>query len=63
MTLNARINKGDNLMKCLVLGAGLVGSAIAIDLAMDQDMDVTVTDFNQSSLDRLNNLNNSSTVP
>ncbi len=40
-------------MKCLVLGAGLVGSAIAIDLAMDQDMDVTVADVNQSSLDKL----------
>jgi saccharopine dehydrogenase-like NADP-dependent oxidoreductase len=40
-------------MKCLVLGAGLVGSAIALDLAMDQDMDVTVADVNQSSLDKL----------
>ncbi|MHA1992782.1 MAG: saccharopine dehydrogenase family protein, partial [Candidatus Hodarchaeales archaeon] len=36
-----------------VLGAGLVGSAIALDLAMDQDMDVTVADVNQSSLDKL----------
>ncbi|MFQ5981245.1 MAG: saccharopine dehydrogenase NADP-binding domain-containing protein, partial [Candidatus Heimdallarchaeota archaeon] len=40
-------------MKCLILGAGLVGSAIALDLAMDQDMDVTVADVNQSSLDKL----------
>ncbi len=40
-------------MKCLVLGAGLVGSAIALDLAMDQDIDVTVADVNQSSLDKL----------
>ncbi|MHA2174450.1 MAG: saccharopine dehydrogenase C-terminal domain-containing protein [Candidatus Hodarchaeales archaeon] len=40
-------------MKCLVLGAGLVGSTIALDLAMDQDMDVTVADVNQSSLDKL----------
>ncbi len=44
-------------MKCLVLGAGLVGSAIALDLAMDQDMDVTVADFNQSSLDKLKRQN------
>ncbi len=40
-------------MKCLVLGAGLVGSTIALDLAMDRDMDVTVADVNQSSLDKL----------
>ncbi|MCE7736700.1 MAG: saccharopine dehydrogenase [Candidatus Heimdallarchaeota archaeon] len=40
-------------MKCLILGAGIVGSAIAIDLAMDQDMDVTVADVNQSSLEKL----------
>jgi 3-hydroxyacyl-CoA dehydrogenase len=51
--LNAGINIGDNLMKCLVLGAGLVGSTIALDLAMDRDMDVTVADVNQSSLDKL----------
>ncbi|MHA1168611.1 MAG: saccharopine dehydrogenase NADP-binding domain-containing protein, partial [Candidatus Hodarchaeales archaeon] len=40
-------------MKCLVLGAGLVGSAIALDLIKDQDMDVTVADFNYSSLEKL----------
>ncbi len=40
-------------MKCLVLGAGLVGSTIALDLAKDRDMDVTVADVNQSSLDKL----------
>ncbi|MHA1967619.1 MAG: saccharopine dehydrogenase NADP-binding domain-containing protein, partial [Candidatus Hodarchaeales archaeon] len=44
-------------MKCLVLGAGLVGSAIALDLVMNQDMDVTVADFNQSSLDKLKRQN------
>ena len=44
-------------MKCLVLGVGLVGSAIAIDLAMDQNMDVTVADFNQFSLDKLKRQN------
>ncbi|OLS20318.1 MAG: Lysine 6-dehydrogenase [Candidatus Heimdallarchaeota archaeon LC_3] len=40
-------------MKYLVLGAGLVGSAIALDLAMDKDMDVTAADVNQTSLDKL----------
>jgi saccharopine dehydrogenase-like NADP-dependent oxidoreductase len=40
-------------MKCLVFGAGFVGSTIALDLAKDQDMDVTVADVNQSSLDKL----------
>ncbi len=40
-------------MKCLILGAGVVGSAIALDLALDQDMDVTVADVNQSSLEKL----------
>ncbi|MHA1945645.1 MAG: saccharopine dehydrogenase family protein [Candidatus Hodarchaeales archaeon] len=44
-------------MKCLVLGAGLVGSAIALDLAIDQDMDVTVADVNQSFLDKLKSQN------
>ncbi|MHA1912257.1 MAG: saccharopine dehydrogenase family protein [Candidatus Kariarchaeaceae archaeon] len=39
--------------KCLILGAGIVGSAIAIDLAMDEHMDVTVADINQSFLDKL----------
>jgi len=57
MTSNEGINIGDNLMKCLVLGAGLVGSAITLDLAMDHDMDVTVADFNQSSLDNLKRQN------
>jgi saccharopine dehydrogenase-like NADP-dependent oxidoreductase len=44
-------------MKCLVLGAGLVGSAVALDLEMDQDMDVTVADVNQASLDKLKSQN------
>ncbi|MFX0205457.1 MAG: saccharopine dehydrogenase family protein [Candidatus Hodarchaeota archaeon] len=47
------MSSGESIMKCLVLGAGLVGSAIALDLAMDQDMAVTVADVNQSSLDKL----------
>ncbi len=40
-------------MKCLILGAGLIGSTIAFDLAIDQDIDVTVADVNQSFLDKL----------
>ncbi|MCE7735260.1 MAG: saccharopine dehydrogenase [Candidatus Heimdallarchaeota archaeon] len=43
----------ENLTKCLVLGAGIVGSAVAIDLAKDEDMDLTVADVNQSFLDKL----------
>lgn len=42
-----------NLTKCLVLGAGVVGSAVAIDLAKDKEMDVTVADVNQSFLSKL----------
>ena len=38
-------------MKCLILGAGSVGSVIAYDLS--QDMDVTVADINQTFLDQL----------
>ncbi|OLS19455.1 MAG: Lysine 6-dehydrogenase [Candidatus Heimdallarchaeota archaeon LC_2] len=45
-----------SLTKCLILGAGIVGSTIAIDLAMDEDMDVTVADVNQSFLDKLKSL-------
>ncbi|MHA1932783.1 MAG: saccharopine dehydrogenase family protein [Promethearchaeota archaeon] len=44
-------------MKCLILGAGLVGGTIALDLAMDQDMDVTVADVNQAFLDKLKSQN------
>ena len=42
-----------SLTKCLVLGGGVVGSAIAHDLAMDEGMAVTVADVNQSFLDKL----------
>lgn len=55
--LNTIINYGETLMKCLVLGAGLIGSTVALDLAIDQDIDVTVADINQSFLDRLKTQN------
>jgi len=41
------------MIKVVVLGAGLVGSAIAIDLS--KKFDVTSVDINQSALDLMNN--------
>ncbi len=41
--------------KIIVLGAGLVGKAMALDLSTD--FDVTATDFNQEALDGLNGQN------
>jgi saccharopine dehydrogenase-like NADP-dependent oxidoreductase len=40
-------------MKIIVLGAGLVGAPMAIDLAADSRFDVTVADVDQDALDRL----------
>jgi len=40
-------------MKISVLGAGLIGSAIAVDLAQDADLDVYSVDLNQQNLDRV----------
>jgi saccharopine dehydrogenase-like NADP-dependent oxidoreductase len=40
-------------MKITVLGAGLVGSAIARDLAAEKDLDVTVSDASAENLKRL----------
>lgn len=57
MNSNVHFEIEGNLMKCLVLGAGLVGSTIALDLSMDQDITATVADFNQSSLDKLKQRN------
>lgn len=39
--------------KILVLGSGLVGGPIAMDLAKDADMQVTVADINKASLTRI----------
>jgi len=40
-------------MKAVVLGAGLVGGPMALDLADDKDFDVTVVDLRQGVLDTL----------
>jgi len=40
-------------MKIIILGAGLVGSPIAIDLSKDRDLQVSVADINDHALQRL----------
>ncbi len=40
-------------MKVLVLGAGLVGSPMAKDLAKNNEFDVTVADVNTNALELL----------
>lgn len=40
-------------MKVLVLGSGLVGRPMAIDLAKEKSFDVAVVDLNKSNLDRI----------
>ena len=40
-------------MKVLVLGCGLIGRPMAVDLSMDSSFDVTVADFNKSNLDKI----------
>lgn len=49
-------------MKILVLGAGLVGGPMAIDLATDPRFDVTVADINEQSLARLARAGNMQTI-
>ena len=41
-------------MKALVLGAGLVGGPMAVDLAKDSEFDVTAVDLSSQVLDKLN---------
>lgn len=41
-------------MKIIVLGAGLVGSAIVKDLAGEDEYEILAVDFNQEALDKLN---------
>ncbi len=41
-------------MKIIILGAGMVGGPIAIDLAKDKKFDVTAVDIRESNLSRLN---------
>ena len=40
-------------MKIVVLGAGMVGSAIAQDLAQEPKFNVTAVDINRNALDKL----------
>ena len=40
-------------MRVVVLGAGLIGGPMAIDLARDDEFDVTVVDLNPTALDKL----------
>ncbi len=40
-------------MKIIVLGAGLVGAPMAIDLTKEDNFDVTVADFSNDALNRL----------
>jgi len=49
-------------MKIIVLGAGLVGGAIAKDLASDQALKITAVDFDQKNLDKLKNESKIQTV-
>ena len=42
-------------MKIVVLGAGLVGGPMAIDLAKEKSFDVTVADISEISLNKINN--------
>ena len=44
-------------MKVLVLGAGLVGRPMALDLAQDQDFAVSVADINKDALKRIKESN------
>ena len=44
-------------MKVIVLGAGLVGAPMAIDLAKEKEFDVTVADINSDVLNKLNTYN------
>lgn len=43
-------------MNIVVLGCGMVGSAMAIDLAKDKNLSVTVVDKNQKVLDRISQI-------
>lgn len=45
-------------MKTTVLGAGLVGSAIAIDLSKDNNFEVVSVDINPANLEKLNKYEN-----
>lgn len=42
------------MKKVIVLGAGLVGTPMALDLAKNNEYEVTVADINQAALDKIN---------
>ncbi|NOX65761.1 MAG: saccharopine dehydrogenase [Chlorobi bacterium] len=44
-------------MKVIILGAGLIGAPMAIDLAKENEFDVGVADINRASLDKLQSHN------
>jgi len=49
-------------MKIIILGAGLVGGPMAADLAKDNKYEVSVTDINQNSLNKLKQGHNVTTI-
>ena len=49
-------------MKILILGAGLVGGPIAIDLAKDSEFNITLADINKDSFDRIGAKNKISAI-
>lgn len=49
-------------MKVIILGAGLIGGPIALDLLQDGDLDITVVDNNHDSLDKLKKNNSLRTI-
>jgi len=42
-------------MKIIVLGAGLVGGPMAVDLAHESKFEITLVDYNQAALDKIGN--------
>ena len=44
-------------MKVIILGAGLIGAPMAIDLAKENEFDVSVADIDRASLDKLQSHN------
>lgn len=44
-------------MKVIILGAGLIGAPMAIDLAQENEFDVTVADIDRSSLEKFSSKN------
>jgi len=49
-------------LKVLILGAGLVGGPMAIDLAKDSEFNITLADINKDSLDKIGVKNKISTI-